>query len=91
MKLKQSINEAEKVELDSLDSKKQNQIKSIQRHVGGKLDRDSIFDGVHGVIVNFDVNTRMGRLSVNQLKGLVKNKIRWVEVHSQDNIISVGI
>ena len=79
MKLKQTITEAEEVEFDSLDSKKQNQIKAIHKYVGGK--RGTIFDGIHGIIVDFEKQGGhpSGRLNVNQLKGLIKNKIRWIE------------
>ena len=88
MKLRQTINEAEEVEFDSLDSKKQNQIKAIHKHVGGK--RGTIFDGIHGIIVDFEKQGGhpSGRLNVNQLKGLIKNKIRWIESHKDS--ITVG-
>ena len=48
MKLKQTITEAEEVEFDSLDSKQQNKIKAVHKHVPGK--RGYIFDGIHGLI-----------------------------------------
>ena len=79
MKLKQTINESEEVEFDSLDKKKQNQIKAIHKHVGGK--RVFASAGIHGMIVDFEKQGGhpSGRLNVNQLKGLIKNKIRWIE------------
>ena len=49
MKLRQTIKEAEEVEFDSLDSKQQNKIKAVHKHVPGK--RGYIFDGIHGLIV----------------------------------------
>jgi len=89
MKLKQTITEAEEVEFDSLDSKQQNQIKAVHKHIGGK--RGYIFDGIHGLIVNFEKTAGhpSGRLNVNQLKGLIKNKIRWIE--SKKDSITVGL
>ena len=88
MKLKNTLNEAEEVEFDSLDPKDQNKIKAIQKVVGGK--RDTVWDGVHGIIVDFSIREMgMSRLSKKQLQGLVKSDIRWIE--AKPNRIAVGL
>ena len=88
MNLKNTLNEAEEVEFESLDPKDQNKIKAIQKVVGGK--RDGVWDGLHGIIVNFSIReAAMSRLSKKQLQGLVKSDIRWIE--AKPNRIAVGL
>ena len=88
MKLQNTLNEAEEVEFESLDPKDQNKIKAIQKVVGGK--RDGVWDGLHGIIVNFSIReAAMSRLSKKQLQGLVKNDIGWIE--AKPNRIAVGL
>jgi hypothetical protein len=74
--------------LNRLDPKDQNKIKAIQKVVGGK--RDGVWDGLHGIIVNFSIReAAMSRLSKKQLQGLVKSDIRWIE--AKPNRIAVGL
>ena len=88
MNLKNTLNEAEEVEFESLDPKDQNKIKAIQKVVGGK--RDGVWDGLHGIIVHFSIREAgMSRLSKKQLQGLVKSDVRWIE--AKQNLIAVGL
>ncbi len=88
MKLQHTITEGKEVSFDSLDRKIKNQIISIQKVVGGK--RTSIFSGVHGMIVTLTIPGTLFRLGKNQLQGLVKNNVRWIETKEKRNELSVG-
>ena len=83
-----SVNEAEEVQLADLQPAQQKQIKAFEQLLGGKV--DSIFDGVHGFVVDIKVNTAHGlyRFDADDLKKLVALKIRWIEV--DDEYISIG-
>ena len=87
MKLKQTITEAEEVEFDSLDSKQQNKIKAVHKHVRGK--RGYIFDGIHGLIVQFITGGDMGQISGKQIKGLAKENIRWMKPGKKDIVVGI--
>ena len=87
MKLRQTINEAEEVEFDSLDNKQQNKIKAVHKHVGGK--RGYIFDGIHGLIVQFITGGDIGQISGKQIKGLAKENIRWMKVEKKEIVVGL--
>ena len=87
MKLKQTINEAEEVEFGSLDSKQQNKIKAVHKHVPGK--RGYIFDGIHGLIVQFITGGDVGQISGKQIKGLAKENIRWMKPGKKDIVVGI--
>ena len=87
MKLKQTITEAEEVEFDSLDNKQQNKIKAVHKHVGGK--RGYIFDGIHGLIVQFITGGDIGQISGKQIKGLAKENIRWMKIEKKDIVVGI--
>jgi len=73
------LNEASEVQLDDLQPTQQKQIKAFEQLLGGK--HDSIFDGIHGFIVDIKVSGGHGpyRFDADDLKKLVALKIRWVE------------
>ena len=87
MKLRQTITEAEEVEFDSLDSKQQNKIKAVHKHVPGK--RGYIFDGIHGLIVQFITGGDVGQISGKQIKGLAKENIRWMKPGKKDLLVGI--
>ena len=87
MKLKQTITEAEEVEFGSLDSKQQNKIKAVHKHVPGK--RGYIFDGIHGLIVQFITSGDVGQISGKQIKGLAKENIRWMKPGKKDIVVGI--
>ena len=74
------ITEAEEVHLADLQPTQQKQIKAFEQLLGGK--HESIFDGIHGFIVDIKVGGgKHGayRFDADDLKKLVALKIRWVE------------
>jgi hypothetical protein len=76
-----SINEAEEVQLADLQPTQQKQVKAFEQLLDGKA--DSIFDGIHGFIVDIKVSGGHGpyRFDTDDLKKLVALKIRWVEAN----------
>jgi hypothetical protein len=73
------LNEASEVEITEIPVAKANQILAFEKILGGK--HDSIFDGIHGFIVEIKVQGGHGayRFDVDDLKKLIALKIRWVE------------
>ena len=73
------LNEASEVQLTDLQPTQQKQIKAFEQLLGGKV--DSIFDGIHGFIVDIKVQGGHGnyRFEADDLKKLLSLKIRWVE------------
>jgi len=82
------INEASEVQLTDLQPTQQKQIKAFEQLLGGKV--NSIFDGIHGFIVEIKVQGGHGayRFEADDLKKLLALKIRWVE--ADGDYISVG-
>jgi len=76
-----SITEASEVQLTDLQPTQQKQVKAFEQLLGGKA--DSIFDGIHGFIVDIKVSGGHGayRFDTDDLKKLVALKIRWVEAN----------
>jgi len=73
------LNEASEVELNEIPVAKANQVLAFEKILGGK--HDSIFDGIHGFIVEIKVSGGHGpyRFEADDLKKLLALKIRWVE------------
>jgi hypothetical protein len=73
------LNEASEVQLADLQPTQQKQVKAFEQLLGGKV--DSIFDGIHGFIVEIKVQGGHGayRFDADDLKKLLALKIRWVE------------
>jgi hypothetical protein len=80
------ITEAEKIKLGELDAAKQKQVGELQKLFGGKI--ITIWDSVHGNIVDIKVTEKNGRLIASDLKDLIALKIRWVEFDNQT--VSIG-
>ena len=73
------LNEASEVQISDLQPTQQKQVKAFEQLLGGKV--ESIFDGIHGFIVEIKVNGGHGpyRFDADDLKKLLALKIRWVE------------
>jgi hypothetical protein len=73
------LNEASEVEITEIPVAKANQVLAFEKILGGK--HDSIFDGIHGFIVDIKVQGGHGnyRFEADDLKKLLSLKIRWVE------------
>ena len=73
------LNEASEVEITEIPVTKANQVLAFEKILGGK--HDSIFDGIHGFIVDIKVQGGHGnyRFEADDLKKLLSLKIRWVE------------
>lgn len=83
---KRVIKEAEKIKLGELSSTKQKQVEELQKLFGGKI--ITIWDSVHGNIVDIKVTEKNGRLIASDLKDLIALKIRWIEFENQT--VSIG-
>jgi hypothetical protein len=82
------LNEASEIQLTDLQPTQQKQIKAFEQLLGGRV--DSIFDGIHGYVVDIKINGAHGvyRFDGDDLKKLLALKIRWVE--SDRDVISIG-
>ena len=76
---KKKLNEASEVSFNELKPEQQKQIKAFEQLLGGKT--NSIFDGIHGFIVDMKVSGVHGnyRFEADDLKKLLTLKIRWIE------------
>jgi hypothetical protein len=82
------LNEASEVSFNELKPEQQKQIKAFEQLLGGKV--NSIFDGIHGFIVDLKVSGGHGnyRFEADEMKKLISLKVRWVE-GDRDNV-SIG-
>jgi hypothetical protein len=83
---KQKLNEASEISFNELDSTKQKQVKAFEKFFSGK--QETIWDGIHGNIVEIKVPTGRNRLDTADLKALSNMKLRWIEFDGQ--IVSIG-
>jgi hypothetical protein len=83
---KRVINEAEKIKLGELDAAKQKQVGELQKFFGGKI--ITIWDSVHGNILDMKMAEKNWRMDPSDLKLLLTLKIRWIEFDNQ--IVSIG-
>jgi hypothetical protein len=80
------INEASEVKIIDIPAEKANQIKSFEKFFSGS--HQTIWDGIHGYIVEIKVPTGKNRLDTKDLKDLSNMKLRWIEFDGQ--IASIG-
>lgn len=82
------INEASEVKFNEINPQHQKQIKAFESIIGGK--HQSIFDGIHGMIVDIKSPSMGGsyRFGADELKKLLSLKVRWVE--GNKNGVSIG-
>lgn len=85
---KKELNEASEVSFAELKPQQQKQVKEFLKILSGKT--NSIFEGIHGYIVDIKVNpsSRAYRFDADDLRKLLALKIRWVE--SYGSIVSVA-
>ena len=83
---KRVINEAEKIKLGELSSTKQKQVEELQKLFGGKI--ITIWDSVHGNILDMKMAEKNWRMDVSDLKLLISFKIRWIEFDNKT--VSIG-
>jgi hypothetical protein len=83
---KQKLNEASEIEFKELDSSKQKQVQQFVKFFGGKI--NTIWDGIHGNIVDIKMSQSNWRLDPSDLKDLISLKIRWIEFDNQT--VSIG-
>jgi len=83
------ICEASEIDVKELNPTKQKQVLAFAKIVDGKL--ITIFDGIHGNIVDIEVSGNFNtgyRWGADELKKLLALKIRWVE--ADGDLISIG-
>ena len=83
---KNLLKEASEIEFKELDSAKQKQVQQFVKFFGGKI--ITIWDGIHGNIVDIQMSQPNWRLDPSDLKDLISLKIRWIEFDSK--IVSIG-
>jgi hypothetical protein len=84
----QLIKEASEVQYSELKPIHQKQVQAFEKIIGGK--HTSIFDGIHGMIVDIDKKSMGGsyRFDADEMKKLISLKVRWVE--GDKDSVSIG-
>lgn len=80
------LNEASQIDFKELDSTKQKLVKQLESFFDGNM--QTLYDGIHGNIVEIKVGIRGTRLTTGDLKELAAMKIRWIEYDNR--IVSIG-
>lgn len=83
---KNLLKEASEIEFKELDSTKQKQVQQFVKFFGGKI--ITIWDGIHGNIVDIKISEPNWRMDTSDLKDLISLKIRWIEFDKQT--VSIG-
>jgi hypothetical protein len=83
---KSLIKEASEIKFNELDSTKQKQVQQFVKFFGGKI--ITIWDGIHGNIVDIKMSEKNWRMDTQDLKDLISLKIRWIEFDNQT--VSIG-
>lgn len=83
---KNLLKEASEIEFKELDSTKQKQVQQFVKFFGGKI--ITIWDGMHGNIVDIKMSEKNWRMDTQDLKDLISLKIRWIEFDNQT--VSIG-
>lgn len=81
-----TLNEASEIKINELDSTKQKQVQAFVKFFGGKV--ITIWDGIHGNIVDIKMSEKNWRMDTQDLKDLISLKIRWIEFDNQT--VSIG-
>lgn len=81
-----TLNEASEIKINELDSTKQKQVQAFVKFFGGKI--ITIWDGIHGNIVDIKMSEKNWRMDTQDLKDLISLKIRWIEFDNQT--VSIG-
>ena len=83
-KIDNYINEAANTTIDDIDSKIKEVIEKVLKLNKIVVGVDSIFDGIHGIIVIFETKTKIvtTRLSKDDINDIIKSTsgyLRWLE------------
>lgn len=76
------LNEAEEIDFKKLDSAKQKQVQQFVKFFNGKI--ITIWDGIHGNVVDIKMAEPKWRMDTSDLKELISLKIRWIEFDKQN-------
>jgi len=77
------LSEASQSSFDDVDPYVKEFIEKLFKNTSYKLDKQTVFDGIHGIIVNFmdQLNTPSIRLRKTDLKKIMSDKnVRWVDI-----------
>ncbi len=83
---KSLIKEASEIKFNELDSTKQKQVNAFVKFFNGKI--ITIWDGIHGNIVDIKMSEPNWRMDPSDLKDLIALKLRWIEFDSKT--VSIG-
>ena len=83
---KNLLKEASEIEFKELISNQQKQVLAFEKFFNGK--RQTIWEGIHGYIVDIKIPMGRNRLETSDLKNLSNMKFRWVEFDNQT--VSIG-
>ncbi len=83
---KSLIKEASEIKFNELDSAKQKQVNAFVKFFGGKI--ITIWDGIHGNIVDIKMSEPNWRMDPSDLRDLIAMKLRWIEFDSKT--VSIG-
>lgn len=83
---KNLIKEASEIKFGELDSTKQKQVQQFVKFFDGKI--ITIWDGIHGNIVDIKMSESKCFMDTSDLKNLISLKIRWIEFDKQT--VSIG-
>ena len=83
---KNLLKEASEIEFKELISNQQKQVLAFEKFFNGK--RQTIWEGIHGYIVDIKIPIGKNRLETSDLKNLSNMKFRWIEFDNQT--VSIG-
>jgi hypothetical protein len=82
------LNEASQIDLKEVPDDKSKIIKMLEKILDGR--HNTIFEGIHGYIVEIKVGMGRERLELTELQQLIKLNIRWIQFDSNTSTFSVG-
>jgi hypothetical protein len=83
---KNLLKEASEISFNELISNQQKQVLAFEKFFNGK--RQTIWEGIHGYIVDIKIPMGRNRLETSDLKNLSNMKFRWIEFDNQT--VSIG-
>ena len=83
---KKVIKEASEISFNELISNQQKQVLAFEKFFNGK--RQTIWEGIHGYIVDIKIPMGRNRLETSDLKNLSNMKFRWIEFDNKT--VSIG-
>ena len=83
---KNLLKEASEISFNELISNQQKQVLAFEKFFNGK--RQTIWEGIHGYIVDIKIPMGRNRLEASDLKNLSNMKFRWIEFDNQT--VSIG-